>query len=439
METMISFVNIFGQIFEMIIVHNYFKTVFKDNGYYKKKIMTVYVLVFLSYTLSKIYLSNDVALFIFFLGILCASFCFKASATAGIVSTLIIMTLFIVVETFTGLLFAFLHDTTIEQLTVNHSYFIQIVILSKLISFIIIQFFGYFCGGVGTMLSKRIFFALISMPVATTILVYTIAGQVYVVSDNKEIFFIMLAIFMVIIANVVLFYLFEKHMKQEKEKVEFKIREQKLLNQNQYFERLVQQYQRCNQMIHDSRNRLFAIKGYITNNEIDCAISNIEEMCGTIFCDEYIKSSGYHALDAVISVKVQYMQNCKIEYHHDMFICDIGKIDEMDLCVIFGNALDNAIEACNKITGKKEKWISSHMYQVRDLIVIEIKNTAVNQFKFDKGEIVTSKKDKIKHGMGLKSIEEIVDKYDGSVEVAIKDEVFRIKLYLSGKKCPVVT
>ena len=188
----VTMTDIFGQIMEIVIVNNYLKIVFKNDNHDRKKTFTLYVVVLTGYILSKILLSNEAANAVLVIGLLVIFFTFDTKLVVRIASPFIILALFIAVETFTGLLFAFIHGYPIKELTENSTIYIQVVILSKLLSLVAVQIFGYFSGGIGTGLSKKIFIALISLPIATTFLVYSLAGVLYYTDSNAVIFSILI-------------------------------------------------------------------------------------------------------------------------------------------------------------------------------------------------------------------------------------------------------
>lgn len=102
-----------------------------------------------------------------------------------------------------------------------------------------------------------------------------------------------------------------------------------------------------------------------------------------------------------------------------------------DLYSLFGNALDNAIEAVLKISDKSNRVITLKLYSVGDLISINIKNFFYGQIEYDEdGFPITTKGDFAYHGYGLKSISYIVDKYDGNLSFVIKDNIFNLNILI---------
>ena len=97
----------------------------------------------------------------------------------------------------------------------------------------------------------------------------------------------------------------------------------------------------------------------------------------------------------------------------------------MDLCVIFSNALDNAIEACDKILDdSKDKYISVNVTYINSFCFIKIENSKINEINIKNNNFITNKKDKFMHG---------IYKYNGEIKIEFDDDKFVIKFIFSLK------
>lgn len=102
-----------------------------------------------------------------------------------------------------------------------------------------------------------------------------------------------------------------------------------------------------------------------------------------------------------------------------------------DVYALFGNALDNAIEAVIKLHDKAKRVIGLKVYAVGNMITINVKNFYKGEVLFDDdGLPYTTKVNKDYHGYGMKSIQMIVEKYDGSLSVQASDGVFNLNILL---------
>ncbi|MCU9807310.1 ATP-binding protein [Paraclostridium sp. AKS46] len=103
----------------------------------------------------------------------------------------------------------------------------------------------------------------------------------------------------------------------------------------------------------------------------------------------------------------------------------------LDVCSIFSNMIDNAIEACIKINDKdRNRFINIKGTIVNGFFVIKCENSKVNEVKFKDKNIKTDKRDSNLHGIGIKSIKTSVQKYDGELFIDYQDYIFTVKIYI---------
>ncbi|NGT96949.1 sensor histidine kinase, partial [Clostridium perfringens] len=100
-----------------------------------------------------------------------------------------------------------------------------------------------------------------------------------------------------------------------------------------------------------------------------------------------------------------------------------------DICTIFSNCIDNAIEACKKIKDNN-RYISLKGNCVNNFYVIKIENSKTNKIKKLNGDFLTDKKDKFLHGIGLKNIRLALEKYNGEIIIEPLDDKFILKMLI---------
>ena len=111
----------------------------------------------------------------------------------------------------------------------------------------------------------------------------------------------------------------------------------------------------------------------------------------------------------------------------DLRIQDI--IDDMDLCVLLGNALENAYEACQRMNGDK-KWIKVKLEESSALLSIAITNSFDGKVSKRKDKFLSSKR-RSEPGFGLQSIREICEKYNGTLHITYDEDEFDIMMLLN--------
>ena len=163
---------------------------------------------------------------------------------------------------------------------------------------------------------------------------------------------------------------------------------------------------------HDMKNHLLAI-GSMLKNEGD-ASSYIKSILNSFDDFESLFQTGNAMLDGLLTEKYNLAQKSNID-----FIADIkyspccNFIEDVDTCAIFGNAIDNAIEACMKL--KNYKFIKVQGKELLDNYIIRISNSYSGQINMQGDRPITTKIGAGIHGIGISSIKNSANKYGGSV------------------------
>ena len=143
--------------------------------------------------------------------------------------------------------------------------------------------------------------------------------------------------------------------------------------------------------------------------------------------------TGNKVLDTVLTTKSLYCAK-----HGITFTCVadgtlLDFMDVMDICSIFGNALDNAIECERKIADKEKRLIHVTVSKQKQFLILRFENYYEEALQYQEGKLVTTKKDKENHGYGLKSIRYTVNKYDGAVSIDTQENWFELKILIPMK------
>lgn len=123
-------------------------------------------------------------------------------------------------------------------------------------------------------------------------------------------------------------------------------------------------------------------------------------------------STGHPTLDAILSSKILIAKSNGITVEETIFLPDKLSIPQTDLCVIIGNLLDNAIEACNKPNLEQPPYINITIRIHKGMLYFKVINSSNGVYIFDKKNLLSTKKQP-EHGYGFKNINEIVEKYGG--------------------------
>ncbi len=178
---------------------------------------------------------------------------------------------------------------------------------------------------------------------------------------------------------------------------------------------------------HDMKHQIREIGTY---KQLDA--ETIEDLEKTISVYDSVVKTENEALDVILTEK-----SFKCLRHNIILKCiadgkSLNFMKSADVYSLFGNALDNAIEAVMKLQDKTKRVIGLKVYSVGGLVTVNIKNFYQGKIDLNaEGLPATTKSDKAYHGYGMKSIHMIVEKYDGNLSIQTKDEVFNLNILFS--------
>ena len=180
---------------------------------------------------------------------------------------------------------------------------------------------------------------------------------------------------------------------------------------------------------HDYENQKLAIINFLKRNDVANALAFLEEGTKTGSMPDNIFETGNVVLDALLYEKQSAAAevNARIEF---IGVVPGNLISLTDVCVIFGNALDNAIEACAKCSVDVEKAITVQSTFTNGFLFISVSNPVDADVKIVNNTIATAKENKAAHGVGLQSMRAAVEKYSGSMVLYCENRVFRVEIDL---------
>lgn len=206
---------------------------------------------------------------------------------------------------------------------------------------------------------------------------------------------------------------------------EMNIREQLLVLQQLQYESYKENIELVNRKCHDLKHQVEAIKQIDSKEEKNKALSEIQE--AVLIYDSFIKT-GCEMLDTILTQK----NHICIE-NDILFTCvadgrELSFMNAVDLYTLFGNLMDNAIEAVMKLP-KEKRSISLFIGLDRGLIVINEENTYDQIVRADH-HFLSTKPDKENHGYGLRSMELVIEKYDGCINSMNDEDKFQVSIVI---------
>ncbi len=210
-------------------------------------------------------------------------------------------------------------------------------------------------------------------------------------------------------------------------------------NQEQYEQQLKMQLKHLDEILvtqrqikkfkHDFNNYTIGLQSYIDSNDLAGAGEYIRSLNGALRSEGEIPETGNTTLDAILHTKIAIAQSKGIDVTTKIQIPERLAVDPIDICIIFGNSLDNAIEACERIPDTDKK-ISITILCKDEALFCRIANSAPKP----SGKLPhTSKADKKNHGFGLENMKASLAKYSAVPSIERTESEFILKFVIFTK------
>ena len=223
---------------------------------------------------------------------------------------------------------------------------------------------------------------------------------------------------------VLLEYLLQRIMKREEDKTI--IYQNKLMKQQ--MDEIENIYMTMRGWRHDYHNHLQSLKGYLSLNKVEQMKNYLNELETDLDSIDTLYHSGNLQLDSILNAKLAIAEKGQIRIHCDASIPPQLHVSDLDLCVILGNLLDNAIESCRKIKNPDERFIRVYIGILKKQLYISITNATSETVKQRTDHYFTTKRGD--HGHGLKRVDQVVKKYDGYLNRQNEPGVFATEIVL---------
>lgn len=189
-----------------------------------------------------------------------------------------------------------------------------------------------------------------------------------------------------------------------------------------YYTNMAQNQEEIRKLRHDLNNHLSIINGLLIANEIEEAKSYLSNL--TIFAAGINRTFCTNTLlNALLCTKYNLAIDNQIDTFFHIELNDTLPLSDLDLCSLFGNSLDNAIEACLCIPTKAFRKLSLKVRCKNNFLSFQLSNSIAKKAVLVSGKYLSTKKEPL-HGLGLSKITDIVKKYNGTHSIEQTDTEF---------------
>lgn len=338
-----------------------------------------------------------------------AYICFHTKLYISFFYSLILVVIGGTAEVF--VIFTFSHIMGVEFLAYNDNLMVLIMecSTSKIIYFLVTLIFSRIANPDSGM--KKLPLTLFLYPVACSIclvLFWHIVTQPGLSLDIQ--FRLSIASVLHMVSTILLFITYQHQLEKESKAIHMQNEVERLRVEKSYYDILEQQNQKLRIYAHDAKNHLTAIQSLTDDPQINQYIGSLSRQLAdyTRICN-----SGNKMLDIMLH---KYDLECRtkgIDFQYDVKLCNLSGIEDIDLVAILGNLMDNAMTAAAR---SKEKYIRLETGRHNAYQILTIRNSSDAAPQTEGDSLISSKKNKEYHGFGLKSVAQVLQKYQGDFD-----------------------
>ena len=235
---------------------------------------------------------------------------------------------------------------------------------------------------------------------------------------------------MIIIVDLCLYLMLHYYSESSQRQLDIEMQKLTIQQQQKDIETIIQDYYEILKIRHDIKRNLSIAAEMLNEKEYDKLGAFIKSFqdnnIGNI--KTYINTSN-RMFNAIINQKLNEAEqrNIKIECFIFNDLSDFNGMSDQELCLIFLNLLDNAIEAEAEV---ENPIIKLNIFQNRGYVCFKIENIVDKNILETNPNLHTTKQDKRMHGVGLKSVREIIDRHDGIFNVSQNEKWFSAEIML---------
>lgn len=234
---------------------------------------------------------------------------------------------------------------------------------------------------------------------------------------------LLLASFGLVVINIVCYYMIVMLSKANALKKEHELIMAESNYRRRYADNAKNQYEEIRRIRHDMKQSYTVIQQLVSEERYNELKQYLTQMNEQIIGTESTITTNHAIVNAILNNKLSTAKKYGIKT-----LCNtvkdlhIGQIEEIDMCHLLGNILDNAIEAAQKCPADRIKYIEISITERNQILMITVKNS------YDSDQLnpalKTSKLNKTEHGFGIKTIRKIAKKYNGFVDFYTENTIF---------------
>ena len=265
----------------------------------------------------------------------------------------------------------------------------------------------------------RLWFGFLLIPLASIIIVIALFSGYYITG-----LIVPLSVFSILLINILSFYLLELSYFSIANQYEEKISEEQLKYFQSQIEIMEQSLNNYRTIRHDIRNLVSPLHSLIQKEEYNELANRYQELMELCSMEDSYAISGHSTIDSILNFKLENAKSRGVDVEVKTKIPKDLKIPTLDIAIILGNLIDNALEASEFITDKK---VCIELKYTRGRLFITVTNNYDGYIKQSESELITRKDNIDEHGFGIKSVKGATEKHNGELMIYYDESTFTAK------------
>ena len=415
-------VYLFTNAFNTYVTYSFMKVFFKENYLYRKAAINFYALFYIITSCVYIFFPSFLMNIISSLGAtFLITLSYKSKLSKKIIVTVLNYLTFFICEAIVACIIGVSNISPLQNTYFGNSFSLVVV---EILAFIFVKIIGKFKNlNCDTPMPWTFMITIILVPLIS--IFFEI--QLFMQENISDIIYA-LSLICVLILNFIIFYIYDSNTKAFNEKIKTEMIKQEIEYYHKQAELIQKNSEEIKHLRHDMKNHMIAIKELSKNKETDKVLEYISTLSDKLEPSYVFSATGIIEIDSVLNYKLTQAEKKGIDITSEIIIPNDLKIQSNDFVTILGNLIDNAIEAASKLSDNK--YIKINIKYSKGTILIAIKNSYDGKLNMLNNEYITTKDDPELHGIGIKSVETAIKKYDGDMIINHTDDEFYTKVLL---------
>ena len=175
---------------------------------------------------------------------------------------------------------------------------------------------------------------------------------------------------------------------------------------------------------------IICINGLLDKNKIDELKEYVNGLKENVEGIDSSFKTGNIIVDSIINEKYAVIKKENIDFHINGYMNGENTMQLVDICTIFANAIDNAIEGSLKEKDKSKRKIEISIKENKNFMFITFINNMVMVKRRGKNNFITTKNDSVNHGFGIVNIKYALAKYNGDFEIETENNEFKLEIII---------